>query len=78
MTRLHDPSDRRRLLIELTDKAHAVLDESIGVNIDAEKALLSALNRSERSQLSTLLRKLVLAVEAEGSQLLATEDAPPG
>ncbi|GAB3437371.1 MarR family winged helix-turn-helix transcriptional regulator [Flindersiella endophytica] len=78
VARLHDPSDRRRLLIELTDKAHAALDESIGVNIDAEKALLSALNRSERSQLSTLLRKLVLAVEAEGSQLLATEDNPPG
>lgn len=77
VTRLHDPSDRRRLLIELTEQAHAALEESIGVNIDAEKALLSALNRSERSQLSMLLRKLVLAVESEGSQLLATDDGPP-
>ncbi|WP_152363117.1 MarR family winged helix-turn-helix transcriptional regulator [Microlunatus speluncae] len=72
--RLHDPGDRRRLLVELTDQAHEALEASIGVNSDAEKELLSALTRTERTQLSGLLRKLVLAVESEGSRLLAVED----
>lgn len=71
--RVHDPDDRRRLLVELTDQANKALEASIEVNSDAEKELLSALTRSERTQLSGLLRKLVLAVESEGSHLLAVE-----
>lgn len=72
--RVHDPDDRRRLLVELTALAHRTLEASIEVISDAEKELLSALTRPERTQLSGLLRKLALAVESEGTRLLAVAD----
>jgi len=71
ISRLHDSTDRRRLLVALTDKAHAVLQASIGDELAAERALLAPLNRTERRQLADLLRKLVLAVESDGAHLLA-------
>jgi DNA-binding MarR family transcriptional regulator len=74
VTRLNDPNDRRRLLVELTPKAHAALEATVSVNTEAEKDLLSGLTKAERTQLSGLLRKLVLAVESEGSRLFAVED----
>lgn len=74
VTRELDPTDRRRLLVALTAKGHQLLEASIGEELEAERALLSALNRSERKQLSDLLRKVVLAAEADGSSLVATAD----
>ena len=74
ISRVYDPTDRRRLLVELNRKAHAVLDASIGAELAAEQALLGALNRAERRQLSDLLRKLVLAAESDGTHLLVAVD----
>lgn len=71
VSRVHDPADRRRLLVALTDQGHQLLEATIGQELEAEHELMSALNRSERKQLSDLLRKVVLAAEAEGTSLIA-------
>lgn len=73
VTRLHDASDRRRLLIALTPQGHQLWEATIGEELAAESALLAALTRTERKQLSDLLRKVVLAEEAQGSTLIASD-----
>ncbi len=75
VSRVHDAADRRRLLVALTDKGHALLEETVGEELAAERALLSALTRSERKQLADLLRKVVLAEEAEGATLIAAAES---
>jgi len=71
VSRVLDPADRRRLLVALTPKGHRLLEATVGEELSAERALLSPLTKAERKQLSDLLRKLVLAVEADGSALIA-------
>lgn len=76
LTRAHDPSDRRRLLVSLTDKGHAAWEGTIGDQAAAEHALLAPLTGDERAQLSALLRKVAAAVEAEGPPLMPPVEHP--
>jgi DNA-binding MarR family transcriptional regulator len=74
VTRLHDASDRRRLLIALTPQGHQLWEATIGEELAAERTLMAVLTRQERKQLSDLLRKVVLAAEAQGSTLIAADE----
>jgi DNA-binding MarR family transcriptional regulator len=62
--RLADPSDRRGILIELTDKGDEIFDSAIELQIEKEKALCDPLSATERKQLAKLLRKLMLEIES--------------
>ncbi len=65
LARKRDPSDRRGVLLELSDQGRQRLDEYIELAASRERELLSALNRDEKQQLNRLLRKLLTALQSE-------------
>ena len=62
--RLPDPEDRRSVVVELTAEGHAAWDRTVGIQARREAFFASALTKDEQQQLNTLLRKLLLALEA--------------
>jgi DNA-binding MarR family transcriptional regulator len=68
--RVPEPSDRRSLLVALTPKGLQVVDRAVEAHADNERRLLASLDRSEKRELSGLLRKMLLSFEVE--------DAPDG
>jgi DNA-binding MarR family transcriptional regulator len=62
--RLPDPSDRRGVLVELTDKGDEIFRSAIERQIEKEKALCAPLGSAERKQLTKLLRKVILEIES--------------
>ena len=65
VARKPDPSDRRGVLLELTDFGSQRLDDYIELAGRRESELLSALDDDEKRQLNQLLRKLLAALQAE-------------
>jgi DNA-binding MarR family transcriptional regulator len=63
--RIPDPRDGRSVLVALTRKGHRVVDQAVTAHIENEHRLLACLSGEERSQLASLLRKLLIAVEGE-------------
>ena len=59
--RLHDPEDRRRVLVELTARGHQQVDNATRARFEIASTALSRLDRKRRKQLSDLLRQLLLA-----------------
>lgn len=58
LIRPRDPADRRRYLLELTDRGRLRLEQARRVALEAELELLSPLSKSEREQLRGLLARL--------------------
>ena len=58
-----DPTDRRGILVELTDKGRRLYEDTVGVQAKKEQFVASALNDREKKQLNVLLRRLMLAFE---------------
>lgn len=63
--RVPDPDDGRGLLVELTEKGHALVEEVAPVHLENERAMLAALTPAEQRRFADLLRKLLLSFEAE-------------
>jgi DNA-binding MarR family transcriptional regulator len=63
--RLPDPDDRRGILVELTDEGRHAYDEAVGAQSERENRMTAALNPREKDRLNALLRRLMLAFEAE-------------
>jgi DNA-binding MarR family transcriptional regulator len=61
--RLRDPSDRRGVLVELTDKGRKRHQEALGVQAKKEALLAEALSEREMEQLNTLLRRVMLTLD---------------
>lgn len=59
-----DPDDRRGVLVALTEKGLALVDEVIAVHVAQEAQLIAALSEAEQSKLAAMLRKLLLVFEA--------------
>ncbi len=66
--RLPDPTDRRGVLVELTDEGRAAWDAAAEVQGRKEAFFASALSPEEQRELNALLRKLMLAFEATEKQ----------
>jgi DNA-binding MarR family transcriptional regulator len=62
--RLPDPNDRRALLVELTPKGLALIDEVISAVMVQRAQQVSALDQGEQRLLAELLRKLLLSLDA--------------
>lgn len=62
-----DPSDRRGKLIALTPEGRDLVDHAVEAHLQNEERLLSALPATKRRELTTLLRELLLSLEAPGS-----------
>lgn len=59
-----DPSDRRGILVELTDKGDEIFQSAIERQIEKEKGLIAPLSADERDKLTELLRKVILEIES--------------
>ena len=65
VTRRPNPEDRREPR-RLTVAGRAAVDDAMARHADAEHALVAGLTMAERTELESLLRKLLLAVEHDG------------
>jgi DNA-binding MarR family transcriptional regulator len=63
VSRTPDPYDRRGVLVGLTPRGKRLVDMVIQVHLENEHKLLSALTRSEKTELAQLLRKLLLNLD---------------
>jgi DNA-binding MarR family transcriptional regulator len=63
-------TDRRSVVVVLTERGHRAWESAIGSQADAERALLAPLSERERQTLTKLLRKVVLAAEEDGPALM--------
>jgi len=61
--RLRDPEDRRGVLVEPTEKGKKLWEKAMRVQARKEQLIAAALDDRERSQLNTLLRRVMLAFE---------------
>jgi DNA-binding MarR family transcriptional regulator len=59
-----DPSDRRGVLVTLSERGRSVVDAALTDLLDRERALLAALSDDQRSVLADLLRTLIVPFDA--------------
>lgn len=57
-----DPTNRRRMVISLTQEGFELVDSAVEGHIRNGERLFSALDRTEQEQLSRLMRKLLLSL----------------
>jgi DNA-binding MarR family transcriptional regulator len=60
VTRTHEPGDRRRVTVRLTEHGRSAFEASVADQDLHEKQMLSGLTQEQREQLAGLLRLLVL------------------
>lgn len=63
--RLHDPQDRRRVLVQLTAAGIERVDLATRARFETASAAVACLGARQRQQLSSLLRRLLLAQESQ-------------
>ncbi|AGB44137.1 MarR family transcriptional regulator [Mesorhizobium sp. B2-5-9] len=56
------PNDRRGIVVRLTEKGLALIDEAVAAHVANEHQILSGLTQTERETLSHLLEKLIGSV----------------
>ena len=61
--RTRHATDRRSVLVEITESGRKVLDQAITADARREGEAVAALSRTERRSLAALLRKLIAALE---------------
>jgi DNA-binding MarR family transcriptional regulator len=61
VTRSPDPVDRRGLVITLTERGQALVDEAVGAGLASQRAILDRLPARSRTQIADLLRDLLEA-----------------
>ncbi len=61
--RIPDPSDRRGMLIQLTNRGLSLIETAVEAHVDNGHRLLIALEETEREALAQLLRKLLISLE---------------
>jgi DNA-binding MarR family transcriptional regulator len=64
--RLPDPSDRRGVLVRLTDAGRDAVDGALEGLLRREQDLLAGLGRADQQRLAGLLRALVVPFEVDG------------
>ncbi len=69
-----DPTDRRQVLVSLTDKGMARTDEMLRVTSHADEALFGLLDAATQRQLNEALRTMLLAIEGSPDQPHADRD----
>ncbi|QSB06694.1 MarR family winged helix-turn-helix transcriptional regulator [Natronoglycomyces albus] len=74
VTREDDPSNRRFVLITLTDEGKDIVEESLNAHLRNEERLLASLDHNQRQQLADLLRRLLIDWgDVPSSPLTATD-----
>ena len=75
ITRSTEAQDRRRVSVQLTEAGYAACEQHLSVEEQGEGALLAVLTQQEKQTLADLLRKLVIAIEADPDSDAAAEAA---
>ncbi|QDI07051.1 Multiple antibiotic resistance protein MarR [Klebsiella electrica] len=63
ITRLPDPDDARSLLVALTEKGRARIDEAVESHVENERQLLAGLSAEQRQQLDQALKVFMRLLE---------------
>lgn len=71
--RRQNPDDRRGMIVSLTDKGFALIDEAVTAHVENQHRLVSALTDGERAALDVLLRSYLERLPPEH----ATDPADP-
>lgn len=61
--RLHNPEDRRSVIIALTSKGLALVDEAVAAHVENQHRLVERLSAEERVALDSLLRRFLSEFE---------------
>ncbi len=61
--RVHNPQDRRSVLISLTDKGFSVVEDAVNAHVGNQHRLLAPLNEKEQAALDTLLKRFLREFE---------------
>ncbi|TCP06436.1 MarR family transcriptional regulator [Uruburuella suis] len=64
IVRLPDKNDRRGVIVQLTGEGKKLIESAAPTHLNVEKSLASPLSQAEQTQLSMLLKKLLLAYES--------------
>jgi DNA-binding MarR family transcriptional regulator len=59
ISRAPHPADRRGVVVQLTDKGRALIDDAVTAHVENEHQILSSLTKEEQDALGRLLAKLV-------------------
>jgi DNA-binding MarR family transcriptional regulator len=65
--RLHDPADRRGVLVSLTKDGLKLIDKAVTTHMEVEEAMLTSLSPKDREKFAELLRTLSLDLEPSPS-----------
>lgn len=68
LARTADPTDRRALLVRLTDSGRALVDEAVGAGLAEQQRLLGDLPAAQLKRLDDDLRDLLLSVERHAAE----------
>jgi len=60
--RVPHPTDRRGLLVQLTEEGRELIDRAVEAHVENEHAILSGLEPEERQRLAELLEKLIASL----------------
>ena len=63
--RLPDPSDRRGVVVEITEEGRRVWEQSVAIQAEKETTVAATLTAREQDQLNQLLRRLLIAFVEE-------------
>ncbi|MDS7595932.1 MarR family transcriptional regulator [Agrobacterium tumefaciens] len=61
--RIHNPQDRRSVLISLTDKGFAAVEEAVNAHVENQHRLIAPLDATERATLDMLLKRFLREFE---------------
>jgi DNA-binding MarR family transcriptional regulator len=70
-------TDRRSVLLQLTDTGRATVEEMIPAVVNQLNTALGAFSRSELTELMRLLSKLIVVVEAAAAELAPSAEERP-
>ena len=59
------PGDRRGVIVRLTEKGRALIDEALTAHVENEHAILAGLTAEERDALAGLLQKLIASLDSK-------------
>ncbi|WP_320197070.1 MarR family winged helix-turn-helix transcriptional regulator [Agrobacterium rosae] len=61
--RINNPEDRRSVLIALTDKGFAVVDEAVTAHVENQHRLMAAMSEDDRREFNRLLKVFLADLE---------------
>lgn len=59
VVRIHNPQDRRSVLISLTERGFAIVEEAVGAHVENQHRLVAHLSEEERAALNGLLKRFL-------------------